>query len=283
MPTSETTTKVKRTIPPEQLEKMRLGRIAKAKERKEEREKNKAVQKQAIEQQQERIELLKTTKKKKAEIKRRLAAVKRGEDTLEEVEEIIEQYQPKTDNEIVMDITPKEPKDTGAEPPVSTPQGGREPQEEEQEEPKEEEKEEPKEDKEFKEKVREIKNKEIEKVKKLETETLKFDLEYQRIVNEIHKSLPEEAKTYFKTEADAYNPNLDIEQNIKNMIGNINNKINKNVLTVKKVKESIDEIHTEEVQKETTNKKANIEDELKLLEIKKKRTAEKLQMLYKLR
>lgn len=279
MPTSETTTKVKRTIPPEQLEKMRLGRIAKAKERKEEREKNKAVQKQAIEQQQERIELLKTTKKKKAEIKRRLAAVKRGEDTLEEVEEIIEQYQPKTDNEIVMDITPN----TGAEPPVSTPQGGREPQEEEQEEPKEEEKEEPKEDKEFKEKVREIKNKEIEKVKKLETETLKFDLEYQRIVNEIHKSLPDEAKTYFKTEADAYNPNLDIEQNIKNMIGNINNKINKNVLTVKKVKESIDEIHTEEVQKETTNKKANIEDELKLLEIKKKRTAEKLQMLYKLR
>lgn len=269
MPTSETTTKVKRTIPPEQLEKMRLGRIAKAKERKEEREKNKAVQKQAIEQQQERIELLKTTKKKKAEIKRRLAAVKRGEDTLEEVEEIIEQYQPKTDNEIVMDITPKEPKE--------------EPKEEPQEEPKEEEKEEPKEDKEFKEKVREIKNKEIEKVKKLETETLKFDLEYQRIVNEIHKSLPDEAKTYFKTEADAYNPNLDIEQNIKNMIGNINNKINKNVLTVKKVKESIDEIHTEEVQKETTNKKANIEDELKLLEIKKKRTAEKLQMLYKLR
>ena len=277
MPTSETTTKVKRTIPPEQLEKMRLGRIAKAKERKEEREKNKAVQKQAIEQQQERIELLKTTKKKKAEIKRRLAAVKRGEDTLEEVEEIIEQYQPNKDHEIVMDITP----DTGAEPPVSTPQGGRE--QEQQEEPKEEEKEEPKEDKEFKEKVKEIKNKEIEKVKKLETETLKFDLEYQRIVNEIHKSLPDEAKTYFKTEADAYDPNLDIEQNIKNMIGNINSKINKNVQTVKKVKESIDEIHKEEVQKETTNKKANIEDELKLLEIKKKRTAEKLQMLYKLR
>jgi hypothetical protein len=274
----------KRTIPPEQLEKMRLARMAKAKERKEDREKSKLLQKQAIEQQKERIELLNITKKKKSEIKRRLAEVKRGETNMEAVEEIIEQYdepprgadQPNrlegvaskafqaekeeqeltdSDDENVLKLE------------VEQSEASKALQAEEEQEQQEV----------LKEKVKEIKKKEEEKVQKLEEETLDFDKYYKQAVEKIIKKLPVSSKKYFREQVDNYDPQLDVETNINNMIENIQTKITKNVNAVRVVKETMDKIEEEKIPK------PDVQTKKTETELRKKIVENKLSMLYKLR
>jgi hypothetical protein len=248
--------KKKRTIPPEQLEKMRLGRIQKAKERKEAREQSRILQKQAIEQQKERIELLNITKKKKAEIKRRLAEVKRGETQIEEVEEIIEQY----------DGTPNSDSTSANEEPLEDSDGEnvlRLEVEEAEEEI-------------LKEKVKALKQKEDIKREKLETETLDFQQYYKDAVDSIMKKIPPSARKHFKDQTDNYDPKLDVQKNIENMIENIQTKINKNVESVKTVKDTIDLIHDEMPKPDLETKKTETE-------LRKKVVENKLDMLYKLR
>lgn len=259
MTNQETKTVKKKTLSAEQLEKMRLGRMEKAKERREQREKDKVAQKQAIEQQKERIELLKITKKKKAEIKRRLAEVKRGETQLEAVEEIIEQYEPN--------------KPAGR---ASTPLEG-----EDQENVELEVAPEPVEDK-VVEKVKELKIKEEAKVSEFVEETNKFEDYYKEAVNKILETLPESSKDLFKKETDNFNPKLDIKENIDNMINNINSKIKQKVNVVEKVKDKLEQIQTETappVESIPSPEKS----EKTILKTKKKSLDEKLQLLYSLR
>lgn len=264
----------KRTIPPEQLEKMRLARMAKAKERKEDREKSKLLQKQAIEQQKERIELLNITKKKKSEIKRRLAEVKRGETNMEAVEEIIEQY----------DEPPR-----GADQPnrlegVASKAFQAEKEEQELTDSDDEnvlklevEEEEQEQQEVLKEKVKEIKKKEEEKVQKLEEETLDFEIYYKQAVEKIIKKLPVSSKKYFREQVDNYDPQLDVETNINNMIENIQTKITKNVNAVRVVKETMDKIEEEKMPK------PDVQTKKTETELRKKIVENKLSMLYKLR
>jgi hypothetical protein len=300
MTTTETKQVKKRQLSPEQIEKMRLGRIAKAKERKEKREKDKELTKQAIQQQKERIELLNITKKKKAEIKRRLAEVKKGSKPMEEVEEIINQYDPTGDE--VHQLAPQgREADTGGEAHQLAPQGREveevenvdtgeeglrleiEKYEEEQKEKEEEER------KLLVEKVKNIKEAEQLKIKKLEEESNKFENEYKAVVNKILESLPNNAKKYFKMETDNFDPKLSVEVNIENMISNLNQKIENNIKTVENVKDTLEEIeikkkpvgprwgHVEHVQKG----KESPED--LSLKLQKKIVKSKLEDLYKLR
>jgi hypothetical protein len=255
--TNQETKLKKKTLSAEQLEKMRLGRMEKAKERREQREKDKVAQKQAIEQQKERIELLKITKKKKAEIKRRLAEVKRGETQLEAVEEIIEQYEPNEDQENVeLEVAPE---------PVDKPAGRAST---------------PKEGDKVVEKVKELKIKEEAKVSEFVEETNKFEDYYKEAVNKILETLPESSKDLFKKETDNFNPKLDIKENIDNMINNINSKIKKKVNVVQKVKDKLEQIETETAPPvESIPEKS---DKI-VLKTKKKSLDEKLQLLYSLR
>ena len=259
--------KKKRTIPPEQLEKMRLGRIQKAKERKETREQSRLLQKQAIEQQKERIELLNITKKKKAEIKRRLAEVKRGETQIEEVEEIIEQY-----NGTGAIGTPNSTNGTSAIA-IEEPNSANEDSDGENvlrlevEEAEEEI---------LKEKVKALKQKEDIKREKLETETLDFQQYYKDAVESIMKKIPPSARKHFKDQTDNYDPKLDVQKNIEKMIDNIQIKINRNVESVKSVKDTIDIIHDEMPKPDLETKKTETE-------LRKKVVENKLDMLYKLR
>jgi len=275
----------KRQLSPEQIEKMRLGRIAKAKERKEKREKDKELTKQAIQQQKERIELLNITKKKKAEIKRRLAEVKKGSKPMEEVEEIINQYDPTGDE--VHQLAPQgreaeeeeveevEKVDTGEE-------GLRleiEKYEEEQKEKEEEER------KLLVEKVKNIKEAEQLKIKKLEEESNKFENEYKAVVNKILESLPNNAKKYFKMETDNFDPKLSVEVNIENMISNLNQKIENNIKTVENVKDTLEEIEIKKkpvVDVEHVQKGKESSEDLSL-KLQKKIVKSKLEDLYKLR
>lgn len=290
MTTTETKQVKKRQLSPEQLEKMRLGRIAKAKERKEKREKEKELTKQAIQQQKERIELLNITKKKKAEIKRRLAEVKKGSKPMEEVEEIINQYDPEADA------------DTGGEAHQLAPQGrgavhdeGIEPEglaedeeslrleiekfEEEQKEKEEHER------KLLVEKVKNIKEAEELKIKKLEEETNKYENEYKAVVNKILDSLPNNAKKYFKMETDNFDPKLSVDVNIQNMISNLNEKIENNIKTVENVKETLEEIEdkSKPVQDVEHIQKGHESPDEVTLRVQKKIVKSKLEDLYKLR
>jgi hypothetical protein len=267
--TNQETKLKKKTLSAEQLEKMRLGRMEKAKERREQREKDKVAQKQAIEQQKERIELLKITKKKKAEIKRRLAEVKRGETQLEAVEEIIEQYEP--NKPAGRASTPLEGEDQEnvelevAPEPVDKPAGRAST---------------PKEGDKVVEKVKELKIKEEAKVSEFVEETNKFEDYYKEAVNKILETLPESSKDLFKKETDNFNPKLDIKENIDNMINNINSKIKKKVNVVQKVKDKLEQIETETAPPvESIPEKS---DKI-VLKTKKKSLDEKLQLLYSLR
>jgi uncharacterized protein (DUF2249 family) len=286
MTTTETKQVKKRQLSPEQIEKMRLGRIAKAKERKEKREKDKELTKQAIQQQKERIELLNITKKKKAEIKRRLAEVKKGSKPMEEVEEIINQYDPTGDEVHQLAPQGREAEEEEVEEVDTGEEGLRleiEKYEEEQKEKEEEER------KLLVEKVKNIKEAEQLKIKKLEEESNKFENEYKAVVNKILESLPNNAKKYFKMETDNFDPKLSVEVNIENMISNLNQKIENNIKTVENVKDTLEEIeikkkpvgprwgHVEHVQK---GKESSEDLSLKL---QKKIVKSKLEDLYKLR
>jgi len=287
MTTTETKQVKKRQLSPEQIEKMRLGRIAKAKERKEKREKDKELTKQAIQQQKERIELLNITKKKKAEIKRRLAEVKKGSKPMEEVEEIINQYDPTGDEVHQLAPQGREAEEEAEVEEVDTGEEGLrleiEKYEEEQKEKEEEER------KLLVEKVKNIKEAEQLKIKKLEEESNKFENEYKAVVNKILESLPNNAKKYFKMETDNFDPKLSVEVNIENMISNLNQKIENNIKTVENVKDTLEEIeikkkpvgprwgHVEHVQKG----KESPED--LSLKLQKKIVKSKLEDLYKLR
>ncbi len=292
MTTTETKQVKKRQLSPEQLEKMRLGRIAKAKERKEKREKEKELTKQAIQQQKERIELLNITKKKKAEIKRRLAEVKKGSKPMEEVEEIINQYDPEAD----ADAEGAVHDDTGGEAHQLAPQGrGIEPEglaedeeslrleiekfEEEQKEKEEHER------KLLVEKVKNIKEAEELKIKKLEEETNKYENEYKAVVNKILDSLPNNAKKYFKMETDNFDPKLSVDVNIQNMISNLNEKIENNIKTVENVKETLEEIEdkSKPVQDVEHIQKGHESPDEVTLRVQKKIVKSKLEDLYKLR
>lgn len=280
MEKQETNAKVKkRTLTPEQLEKMRVGRMEKAKERREKREKDKIIQQQAIDQQKERIELLKITKKKKAEIKKRLAEVKRGESKLEDVEEIIEQYEPT--NETNSHLEPI--KESSDEPMLvseevlsegsSTSSGHQEPKENLKLNTHEE----------VVEKVKLLKEKETEKIKEFEKETLKFEDYYKEAVEKIINTLPKNAREHFKKETDKFDPKLDVKQNIENMIENINKKIVSNVSVVEKVKDSLEKIENEIANKPDTVETITPTSDKHTIKTKKKVLKEKLQTLYNLR
>ena len=264
----------KRTLTPEQLEKMRVGRMEKAKERREKREKDKLIQQQAINQQKERIELLKITKKKKAEIKKRLAEVKRGETKLEDVEEIIEQYD-KHASASQHSAKAEGPHDE--EPLESI----KEVSEEVFEEPKENVKLNTHE--EVVEKVKLLKEKETEKIKEFEKETLKFEDYYKEAVEKIINTLPKNAREHFKRETDKFDPRLDVKQNIENMIENINKKIVSNVSVVEKVKDSLEKIEDEVANKPDTVETITSTSDKHTIKTKKKVLKEKLQTLYNLR
>jgi len=274
MEKQETNTKVKkRTLTPEQLEKMRVGRMEKAKERREKREKDKLIQQQAINQQKERIELLKITKKKKAEIKKRLAEVKRGETKLEDVEEIIEQYEPHDEEplESIKEVSEEvfeEP--TSPQGRASTSNGGEENVKLNTHE-------------EVVEKVKLLKEKETEKIKEFEKETLKFEDYYKEAVEKIINTLPKNAREHFKRETDKFDPRLDVKQNIENMIENINKKIVSNVSVVEKVKDSLEKIEDEIDNKPDTVETITPTSTKHTIKTKKKVLKEKLQTLYNLR
>lgn len=268
----------KRQLSPEQLEKMRLGRIAKAKERKEAREKEKMLTKQAIQQQKERIELLNITKKKKAEIKRRLAEVKKGTTPMEEVKEIIEQYDPDAKEDDA---------DTGGEADQLAPQGRSTDTDNlklEIEKFEEEQRQKELEDRErLRQKVKDIKEHEEAKIKKLEEESNKYEDEYKAVVNKIMNSLPKAAQKYFKLETDNFDPTLSVEENIQNMISNLNNMIENNIKTVENVKETLEDI--EEKESPTPDVENVTQDNAfkSTLRIQKKMVKTKLSNLYKLR
>ena len=256
----------KRQLSPEQLEKMRLGRIAKAKERKEAREKEKMLTKQAIQQQKERIELLNITKKKKAEIRRRLAEVKKGTTPMEEVKEIIEQYDPDAKEEDAKSMEDADNLKLEIEK-----------YEEEQRQKELEDRER------LRQKVKDIKEHEEAKIKKLEEESNKYEDEYKAVVNKIMNSLPKSAQKYFKLETDNFDPTLSVEENIQNMISNLNNMIENNIKTVENVKETLEDIEEKE---SPTPEVENITQDnafKSTLRIQKKMVKSKLSNLYKLR
>lgn len=271
MTATETKQVKKRQLSPEQLEKMRLGRIAKAKERKEAREKEKMLTKQAIQQQKERIELLNITKKKKAEIRRRLAEVKKGTTPMEEVKEIIEQYDPES-KKLETDAEGTEGDEDADNLKLEI-----EKYEEEQRQKELEDRER------LRQKVKDIKEHEEAKIKKLEEESNKYEDEYKAVVNKIMNSLPKAAQKYFKLETDNFDPTLSVEENIQNMISNLNNMIENNIKTVENVKETLEDI--EEKESPTPDVENLTQDNAfkSTLRIQKKMVKSKLSNLYKLR
>ena len=243
--------KPKRIITPEQREKMRLGRIAKAEERRNNKAKEKELQEQAIAQQKERIEMLKVTKKKKTEIKRRLAEVKKGNTNMTEVNEIIEQYEPKEVNSETETETEPEPEPPKIELKIEAPKI---------EPPK-------------------IEPTKIEPPKieppKIEPPDPKifYEKEFKKAVENIKKNLPEGSKPYFTEQSDKFDSNLDINENIKNMIESINKKVDQSVKSAAKVIDVIEEI-------DNSKDTADVDQ---ILHHKKERAKSKLENLYKLR
>tara|TARA_R110000796_G_scaffold35810_6_gene91915 strand:- start:920 stop:1687 length:768 start_codon:yes stop_codon:yes gene_type:complete len=245
-----------RTLSPEQLEKMKLARTAKALERRETKAKEKELQSQAIDQQKERIELLKLTKRKKAEIKRRLAEVKRGNADIKEVEEIIDQYDTNESSPLKEEM---EAQEVESEP------------EPEPEVPEKTEKEQEQEIESIKLKIQEIK-KEQEPII-IADPIVEYEKHFKETAEAIMNDLPKESKELFEEQLHHFNPKLDIEENIKNMILKINSRVSEKVKLVEKVLKTVEKCEAEEVT-------ANINE---MTDIKKGFVKQKLSQLYSLR
>jgi hypothetical protein len=248
-----------RTLSPEQLEKMKLARTAKALERRETKAKEKELQSQAIDQQKERIELLKLTKRKKAEIKRRLAEVKRGNADIKEVEEIIDQYDTNESSPLKEEM---EAQEVESEP---------EPEVPEPEVPEKTEKEQEQEIESIKLKIQEIK-KEQEPII-IADPIVEYEKHFKETAEAIMNDLPKESKELFEEQLHHFNPKLDIEENIKNMILKINSRVSEKVKLVEKVLKTVEKCEAEEVTANTNE----------MTDIKKGFVKQKLSQLYSLR
>jgi hypothetical protein len=246
-----------RTLSPEQLEKMKLARTAKALERRETKAKEKELQSQAIDQQKERIELLKLTKRKKAEIKRRLAEVKRGNADIKEVEEIIDQYDTNESSPLKEEM---EAQEVESEPEPEVPEVPEKTEEEQEQE------------------IESIKLK-IQEIKKEQEPIIIADpiVEYEKHFKEtaeaIMNDLPKESKELFEEQLHHFNPKLDIEENIKNMILKINSRVSEKVKLVEKVLKTVEKCEAEELTANTNE----------MTDIKKGFVKQKLSQLYSLR
>tara|TARA_R110001632_G_scaffold20075_5_gene60503 strand:+ start:834 stop:1607 length:774 start_codon:yes stop_codon:yes gene_type:complete len=247
-----------RTLSPEQLEKMKLARTAKALERRETKAKEKELQSQAIDQQKERIELLKLTKRKKAEIKRRLAEVKRGNADIKEVEEIIDQYDTNESSPLKEEMEAQEVE--------SEPEPEPEP-----EVPEKTEKEQEQEIESIKLKIQEIK-KEQEPII-IADPIVEYEKHFKETAEAIMNDLPKESKELFEEQLHHFNPKLDIEENIKNMILKINSRVSEKVKLVEKVLKTVEKCEAEEVTANTNE----------ITDIKKGFVKQKLSQLYSLR
>jgi hypothetical protein len=261
-----------RTISPEQLEKMKLARMEKAKERRETKQKAQELQTQAIEQQKQRIELLQVTKKKKQEIKRRLGEVKKGNTDIKEIEDIIEQYEPNYEppTNIELEVVPEEV-EVEVEVEVDYKKILQEELEEEKKKIRKElELEMEKERNDIKEKITNIKK---QKELQVNDEKVFYEKEFKKAVKQIKKLLPKESQPLFEDQTNNFDSNLDINENIKIMIDNINKKIVNDVKIVSEVMKT-----TEEIDKQITEPNVDI-----ILEDKKRNIKSKLQNLYNLR
>jgi hypothetical protein len=243
-----------RTLSPEQLEKMKLARTAKALERRETKAKEKELQSQAIDQQKERIELLKLTKRKKAEIKRRLAEVKRGNADIKEVEEIIDQYDTNESSPLKEEM---EAQEVESEPEPEVPEKTEEEQEQEIES--------------IKLKIQEIK-KEQEPII-IADPIVEYEKHFKETAEAIMNDLPKESKELFEEQLHHFNPKLDIEENIKNMILKINSRVSEKVKLVEKVLKTVEKCEAEELTANTNE----------MTDIKKGFVKQKLSQLYSLR
>ena len=252
-----------RTLSPEQLEKMKLARTAKALERRETKAKEKELQSQAIDQQKERIELLKLTKRKKAEIKRRLAEVKRGNADIKEVEEIIDQYDTNESSPLKEEMEAQEVE--------SEPEPEPEVPEPEPEVPEKTEKEQEQEIESIKLKIQEIK-KEQEPII-IADPIVEYEKHFKETAEAIMNDLPKESKELFEEQLHHFNPKLDIEENIKNMILKINSRVSEKVKLVEKVLKTVEKCEAEEVTANTNE----------MTDIKKGFVKQKLSQLYSLR
>jgi len=250
-----------RTLSPEQLEKMKLARTAKALERRETKAKEKELQSQAIDQQKERIELLKLTKRKKAEIKRRLAEVKRGNADIKEVEEIIDQYDTNESSPLKEEMEAQEV-ESEPEPLPEVP---------EPEVPEKTEKEQEQEIESIKLKIQEIK-KEQEPII-IADPIVEYEKHFKETAEAIMNDLPKESKELFEEQLHHFNPKLDIEENIKNVILKINSRVSEKVKLVEKVLETVEKCEAEEVTANTNE----------MTDIKKGFVKQKLSQLYSLR
>lgn len=253
-----------RTLSPEQLEKMKLARTAKALERRETKAKEKELQSQAIDQQKERIELLKLTKRKKAEIKRRLAEVKRGNADIKEVEEIIDQYDTNESSPLKEEM---EAQEVESEPLPEVP----EPEPEVPEVPEKTEEEKEQEIESIKLKIQEIK-KEQEPII-IADPIVEYEKHFKETAEAIMNDLPKESKELFEEQLHHFNPKLDIEENIKNMILKINSRVSEKVKLVEKVLKTVEKCEAEEVTANTNE----------MTDIKKGFVKQKLSQLYSLR
>lgn len=253
-----------RTLSPEQLEKMKLARTAKALERRETKAKEKELQSQAIDQQKERIELLKLTKRKKAEIKRRLAEVKRGNADIKEVEEIIDQYDTNESSPLKEEM---EAQEVESEPEPEVP----EPLPEVPEVPEKTEKEQEQEIESIKLKIQEIK-KEQEPII-IADPIVEYEKHFKETAEAIMNDLPKESKELFEEQLHHFNPKLDIEENIKNMILKINSRVSEKVKLVEKVLKTVEKCEAEELTANTNE----------MTDIKKGFVKQKLSQLYSLR
>jgi unconventional prefoldin RPB5 interactor 1 len=245
-----------RTLSPEQLEKMKLARTAKALERRETKAKEKELQSQAIDQQKERIELLKLTKRKKAEIKRRLAEVKRGNADIKEVEEIIDQYDTNESSPLKEEMEAQEV-ESEPEPEPEVPEKTEEEQEQEIES--------------IKLKIQEIK-KEQEPII-IADPIVEYEKHFKETAEAIMNDLPKESKELFEEQLHHFNPKLDIEENIKNMILKINSRVSEKVKLVEKVLKTVEKCEAEELTANTNE----------MTDIKKGFVKQKLSQLYSLR
>jgi hypothetical protein len=253
-----------RTLSPEQLEKMKLARTAKALERRETKAKEKELQSQAIDQQKERIELLKLTKRKKAEIKRRLAEVKRGNADIKEVEEIIDQYDTNESSPLKEEMEAQEV-ESEPEPLPEVPEP------EPEVVPKKTEKEQEQEIESIKLKIQEIK-KEQEPII-IADPIEEYEKHFKETAKAIMNDLPKESKELFEEQLHHFNPKLDIEENIKNMILKINSRVSEKVKLVEKVLKTVEKCEAEELTANTNE----------MTDIKKGFVKQKLSQLYSLR
>lgn len=252
-----------RTLSPEQLEKMKLARTAKAQERRETKAKEKELQSQAIDQQKERIELLKLTKRKKAEIKRRLAEVKRGNADIKEVEEIIDQYDTNESSPLKEEMEAQEVESEPEPEPL--------PEVPEPEVPEKTEEEQEQEIESIKLKIQEIK-KEQEPII-IADPIVEYEKHFKETAEAIMNDLPKESKELFEEQLHHFNPKLDIEENIKNMILKINSRVSEKVKLVEKVLETVEKCEAEELTANTNE----------MTDIKKGFVKQKLSQLYSLR